>query len=151
MSEPAVLSPGAAAFIETAVACGIPLHRDINADSIEGVAPIQMNVRAGFRRSTARAYLKPARGRPNLRVLTGIDVTKLLIEDGRAVGCTARRSDGSTTEFRAAREVVLSAGSIMSPKLLMLSGIGDGAALQELGIPVVQAIYRALVRTCRIT
>ena len=138
VSEPVTLSLGAAAFIETAVACGIPLHRDINADSIEGVAPIQMNVRAGLRRSTARAYLKPARGRPNLRVLTGIDVTKLLIEDGRAVGCTARRADGSITEFRAEREVVLAAGSIMSPKLLMLSGIGAGAALQELGIPVVQ-------------
>ncbi|MGI4794891.1 MAG: GMC family oxidoreductase [Janthinobacterium lividum] len=140
VSEPAKLSLGAAAFIETAVACGIPLHRDINADTIEGVAPIQMNVRGGFRRSTARAYLKPARGRPNLRVLTEIDVTKLVIEDGRAVGCMARRADGSTTEFRAAREVVLSAGSIMSPKLLMLSGIGDGAALQELGIPVVHSL-----------
>ena len=140
VSEPKTLSPGAAAFIEAAVACGIPLHRDINADTIEGVAPIQMNVKDGFRRSTARAYLRPARKRANLRVLTGITVLKLLIEDNRVVGCTTRRADGSLEEFRASREVVLSAGSIMSPKLLMLSGIGDGAALQEMGIPVVHAL-----------
>jgi choline dehydrogenase len=99
-----------------------------------------MNVRGGFRRSTARAYLRPARKRPNLRVLTGITVTKLLIEQNRVVGCAARRADGSLAEFRARREVVLSAGSIMSPKVLMLSGIGDGAALQGLGIPVVHAL-----------
>ena len=140
VSEPKTLSPGAAAFIEAAVACGIPLHRDINADTIEGVAPIQMNVRDGFRRSTARAYLQPARKRPNLRVLTGVTVSKLLIEGNRVVGCSARRADGSLEEFRARREVVLSAGSIMSPKLLMLSGVGDGDALQALGIPVVHAL-----------
>ncbi len=75
VSEPHTLSPGAAAFIEAAVACGIPRHRDINAAAIEGVAPIQMNVRAGLRRSTARAYLRPARKRPNLRVLTGVTVS----------------------------------------------------------------------------
>ena len=103
---------------------------------IEGVAPIQMNVRGGFRRSTARAYLRPARRRPNLRVLTGVTVTKLLVDNGRVTGCTARRADGTMEVFTAAREVVLSAGSIMSPKLLMLSGIGDGAALQAMGIPV---------------
>lgn len=137
VSEPRTLSPGAAAFIEAAAACGIPRHRDINQAAIEGVAPIQMNVRAGFRRSTARAYLRPARRRPNLQVLTGVTVRKLLIEGGRAVGCLGRRQDGREESFRAAREVLLCAGAIMSPKLLMLSGIGDGGALQELGIPVV--------------
>lgn len=140
VSEPGSLSPGAAAFIEAAVACGIPRHRDINADAIEGVAPIQMNIRGGFRRSTARAYLRPARRRPNLRVLTGVTVTKLLIENGRVIGCDARRADGSPARFTASRETVLSAGAIMSPKLLLLSGIGDGAALQSLGIPV--ALHR---------
>jgi choline dehydrogenase len=143
VSEPRSLSPGAAAFIEAAAACGIPRHRDINEASIEGVAPIQMNVRGGFRRSTARAYLQPARRRPNLRVLTGVTVTKLLVEGGRVTGCSARRADGSAETFAASREVILSAGAIMSPKLLMLSGIGDGAALQELGIPV--ALHRPAV------
>ncbi|MBV8914124.1 MAG: GMC family oxidoreductase N-terminal domain-containing protein [Acetobacteraceae bacterium] len=137
VSEPRTLSPGAAAFIEAAAACGIPRHRDINADSIEGVAPIQMNVRAGFRRSTARAYLQPARRRPNLRVLTGVTVAKLLIENGRATGCIGRREGGPPETFMAAREVIVCAGAIATPKLLMLSGIGDGAALQALGIPVV--------------
>ncbi len=136
VSEPRSLSPGAAAFIEAAAACGIPRHRDINADAIEGVAPIQMNVRAGFRRSTARAYLRPARRRPNLQVQTGVTVTELLIEDGRCVGATGRRADGSAASWRASREVVLCAGSIMSPVLLLRSGIGDGAALQALGLPV---------------
>ncbi|HYZ64952.1 MAG TPA: GMC family oxidoreductase N-terminal domain-containing protein, partial [Acetobacteraceae bacterium] len=159
VSEPRTLSPGAAAFIEAAAACGIPRHRDINADAIEGVAPIQMNVRAGFRRSTARAYLQPARKRPNLRVLTGVTVSKLLIEDGRAVGCVGRRERGTEETFRA-RETIVCAGAIASPKLLLLSGIGDGAALQALGIPVLldrpavgqnlqdHFIVRFIFRTC---
>jgi choline dehydrogenase len=137
VSEPRTLSPGAAAFIEAAASCGIPRHRDINAAAIEGVAPIQMNVRAGFRRSTARAYLQPARKRPNLRVLTGVTVSKLVIEGGRVTGCIGSRPGNPEETFAAAREVILCAGAIMSPKLLMLSGIGDGGALQSLGIPVV--------------
>ena len=80
------LSTGAAAFIASCQALGFPLHRDINDGPIEGVAPIQMNVRRGQRFSTARAYLRPARRRPNLQVLTGIHVQRVLIEDGRAVG-----------------------------------------------------------------
>ena len=142
VSEPRSLSPGAAAFIEAAVACGIPRHRDINADAIEGVAPIQMNVRGGLRRSTARAYLHPARRRPNLRVLTGVTVSKLLIEAGRVIGCQARRA-GVVERFTAAREVVLCAGAIMSPTLLLRSGIGDGAVLQALGLPT--ALHRPAV------
>jgi len=136
VSEPRVLSPGAAAFIEAAAAAGLPRHRDINAAAIEGVAPIQMNVRAGFRRSTARAYLGPARKRPNLQVLTGVTVSRLLVENGRVTGCLGARN-GAPQSFTAAREVILCAGAIMSPKLLMLSGIGDGAALQALGLPVL--------------
>ena len=142
VSEPKSLSEGATAFIEAAAACGIPRHRDINEAAIEGVAPIQMNVRGGFRCSTARAYLAPARRRPNLRVVTGISVTGLTIEDGRVIGCVARQ-DGAERRFVARRETVLCAGAIMSPKLLMLSGIGDGEALQALGIPV--ALHRPAV------
>ena len=137
VSEPRSLSPGAAAFIEAAAAAGIPRHRDINEAGIEGVAPIQMNVRRGRRASTAQAYLRPARRRPNLRVITGVTVSRLVIEDGRATGCIAQRDGGAPETFGAAREVILCAGTIASPKLLMLSGIGDGAALQALGIPVV--------------
>jgi len=137
VSEPRGLSPGAAAFISTCEAMGFPRHRDINDGAIEGVAPIQMNVRNGRRVSTAQAYLRPARGRPNLRVMTGVTAQRLLIEGRRAVGCVVRRRDGSSVELRAGREVVLCAGSIATPKLLMLSGIGDGDALRALGLPVV--------------
>jgi len=96
-----------------------------------------MNVRNGRRVSTAQAYLRPARKRANLRVLTGVTALRLLIENRRAVGCVVRRADGSTAEMRAAREVVVCSGSIATPKLLMLSGIGDGTALQALGLNVV--------------
>ena len=131
------LSQGAAAFVASCRALGFPLHRDINDGAIEGVAPIQMNVRRGRRVSTARAYLRPARRRPNLRVLTGVRAQRVLIEDGRAVGVLARR-DGVAGEerFRAGREVVLCAGAVASPKILMLSGIGNGEDLSALGIPV---------------
>ena len=132
------LSTGAAAFIASCQALGFPLHRDINDGPIEGVAPIQMNVRRGQRFSTARAYLRPARRRPNLQVLTGIRVQRVLIEDGRAVGVSARRDGdaGEEQRFEARREVVLCAGAVASPKLLLLSGIGNGEELSALGIPV---------------
>jgi choline dehydrogenase len=137
VSEPRLLSAGARAFIATCEAMGFPCHTDINDGAIEGVAPIQMNVRRGRRRSTAQAYLRPARNRPNLRVVTGVTVSRLLIEEGRAAGCVARRADGTETVYRATLEVVVCAGSIATPHLLMLSGIGDGAALQAFGLPVV--------------
>ncbi len=136
VSEPRGLSPGAAAFIKACEAMGFPRHRDINDGAIEGVAPIQVNVRRGRRVSTARAYLRPARRRPNLHVVTGVTAQRLLIEGGRAVGCVVRRADGSMAEMRSHREVIVCAGAIATPKLLMLSGIGDGDALQALGVPV---------------
>ncbi len=131
------LSAGAAAFVASCQTLGFPLHRDINDGPVEGVSPIQMNVRRGQRVSTARAYLRPARRRPNLRVLTGVRAQRVLIEDGRAVGVSARR-DGTEGErrFRARREVVLCAGAVASPKLLLLSGVGNGEDLSALGIPV---------------
>jgi choline dehydrogenase len=138
VSEPRRLSPGAAAFLATCDALGFPRCHDMNNGAIDGAAPVQMNVRRGHRNSTARAYLKPARGRPNLRVLTGLTASRLVIEQGRAVGCVAQRADdGTTVTFSAKREVIVCAGAIATPKLLMLSGIGDGAALQALGLPVV--------------
>ncbi len=136
VSEPRSLCTGAAAFIEACVAAGFPRHADINADAIEGVAPIQMNVRRGRRVSTARAYLKPARSRPNLAVHTRTNVSRVLFEHGRAVGCMAQRDGAQPERFSARREVILCAGAVVSPKLLMLSGVGDGAALQALGLPV---------------
>ena len=135
VSEPRGLAPGAAAFLETCAAAGFPRHTDINAASIEGAAPMQLNIRRGRRVSTAQGYLKPARGRANLRVRTGVTVSRILIDGGRAVGVLASQDGGPAAPIRA-REVILSAGAIASPTLLMLSGIGDGAALQALGLPV---------------
>ncbi len=136
VGEPASLSPAAAAFLAACEAAGFPRHEDVNAHAIEGAAPMQLNVRRGRRVSTAQAYLRPARRRPNLRVHTRATVTRLLIERGRAAGCLASRDGAPPAPIHAAREVILCAGAIVSPKLLMLSGIGDGAALQALGLPV---------------
>jgi len=128
---------GCRAFVETCVALGFPRNPDFNGEWYEGVAPNQLNVHRGRRWSPAVAYLRPALKRPNLRVETERLGLRILIEGGRAVGVVVRGPDGQEEIHRARREVILSAGAIESPKLLMLSGIGDGAALQEMGIPVV--------------
>ncbi len=137
VSEPRALGTGAAAFVEACVAAGYPRHADINADAIEGVAPIQMNVRRGRRISTAQAYLRPARRRPNLQVFTRTVASRLTFDGARATGCLARRDGAAEQAFTAAREVVVCTGAVVSPALLLRSGIGDGAALQALGLPVV--------------
>ncbi len=136
VSEPRALSVGAAAFIAACRQAGYPLHRDVNDGAIEGASPVQMNVRHGRRISTARAYLHPARGRPNLRIVTGASARRVVVAQGRATGVEADTPAGRQV-FTAAREVVLCGGAIASPHLLMLSGIGDGAALAALGITPV--------------
>ena len=137
VSEPRVLSQGAAAFLAACQEAGFPLHRDINDGPIEGAAPVQMNVRGGRRISTAQAYLRPARGRPNLRVITGAAAQRVTFAGGRATGVEVALPDGEAARFDAAGEVVLCSGAIATPHLLLLSGVGDGAALQEHGIAPV--------------
>ena len=127
------LSEGGRAFVDACVALGYPRQTDVNDGPIEGAGPIQLNVSRGLRRSTARGYLAPARHRPNLRVETGVTVHRVLIEHGRAVGVMAHRPGAPPYTLRAGR-TILAAGAIATPQLLMLSGIGDGAALQALGI-----------------
>jgi choline dehydrogenase len=130
VSEPRRLARSAQAFVDSAVAAGLPRHRDFNdGTSIEGVGPVQLNVDGHWRSSSARMYLRPAMARANLEVRTGIQAHRLVFEGQRAVGVATAQG-----VFRARRCVVVSAGSIETPKLLMLSGIGDGAALQALGI-----------------
>lgn len=136
VSEPRGLCQGAGAFIAACEAAGFQRHDDVNAAAIEGVAPMQLNVSRGRRISTAQGYLKPARGRPNLRVFTNTTVSRLLIEEGRATGCLAVRDGAMPAPIMAAREVIVCAGAVASPKLLMLSGIGDGDALRALDLPV---------------
>jgi choline dehydrogenase len=127
-------TPGCQAFVAACEALGFPRNADNNAAWFEGVAPNQLNVHKGRRWSPAVAYLKPALGRANLRVLTERLGLRLLFEGARCMGVAVRGPDGAEETHRARREVILSAGAIESPKMLMLSGLGDGAALQSLGI-----------------
>lgn len=130
------LHPLCEPFIASGVAAGLARNADFNGPEQEGIGIYQMTIRNARRNSAARAFLRPAMTRPNVTVLTRAQVTKVLFEGRRAVGVEYRR-DGRTQSVRARREVILSGGAINSPQLLMLSGIGDGAQLAGLGIPVL--------------
>jgi choline dehydrogenase len=106
---------------------------DFGGPEPEGYGLRQGTISRGRRASTAVAYLKPVIGRPNLRILTNQLVGRVTVENGRATGIEIV---GATGRIEARREVVLCAGAIQSPQILMLSGIGDGTALQKLGIEV---------------
>lgn len=123
------------AFAQTAEALGYSLEPDFNVPAPEGFGMPDCTIKDGRRHSTARAFLDPAKGRPNLRVETQALVTRILVENGRATGVEFRRGN-ETHVVRAAREVILSAGAINSPQILMLSGIGPAAHLNEMGITV---------------
>ncbi len=123
-------------FVETGQALGFPESRDFNGPSGEGVGIYQINTRNGLRASTANAYLRPALRRGNLQLTTKARATRILFEAGRAVGVEYDRG-GVRTVVRARREVVLCGGSVATPQLLQLSGVGDGAHLQALGIETV--------------
>src|SRR5690606_24482094 len=124
------------AFFGAVREAGYRVLTDTNGSEQEGFAPLDQGVRGGRRESAARSYLWPVRGRANLEVRTRVMVTKVEVEGGRAVGVRFR--DGEAETLVRAGEVVLSAGAIGSPQLLQLSGIGDKAHLEALGIPVVQ-------------
>ena len=127
--------PAVDKWVEAATAAGYPANSDYNAGDQEGVGLYQLTASNGRRFSAARAYLKPARRRSNLSVLTGLATRRVLFEGNRAVGIEAKSGDG-VVEVRARAEVVLCAGAIGSPQILMLSGIGPGAHLSEHGIAV---------------
>jgi choline dehydrogenase len=121
-------------LMQSAVAAGFATTADLNAEIEEGFARGEVTIDArGRRASTARAYLDPVRGRPNLTVVTGALVERVLIENGRAVGVQYRRH-GAVERPRAAAEVVLAGGAYNSPQLLMLSGIGNADDLKGHGI-----------------
>jgi choline dehydrogenase-like flavoprotein len=130
-------NPYAKAFIEAGVQAGLSENADFNGPTQEGVGWYQVTHRNGERCSAAKAYLAPALGRPNLAVITGAHATRLVLDGHRASGVEYRLADGSTARALARREVLLSSGAFGSPQLLMLSGIGPGAHLRQLGIPVV--------------
>ena len=124
------------ASIEAAVEAGIPRVDDFNTGSNEGISYFQVNQKNGRRWSSARGFLKPALSRPNLKVETHAHATRILFEGKRAVGVEFMQN-GSLRQVLARQEVVLSAGAVASPKILQLSGIGDGALLQQHGVDVI--------------
>jgi choline dehydrogenase len=123
------------AFVEAAVAAGLPANPDYNGETQEGASAPQVTQHKGARWSAARAYLGAASRRPNLEIVTGAEVQRIIVEEGRATGVRYRRGNRELTAT--AGEVVLSAGALASPKLLMLSGIGPGDELQRHGIAMV--------------
>jgi choline dehydrogenase-like flavoprotein len=129
-------NPLSAAFLRAAQQVGIPYTPDPNGADQEGVFYHQVTQRNGWRESASSAFLRPVQHRPNLTVLTGAEVTRVDVEQGRAVGVSYRRRDKEHT-VRADREVLISAGAINTPRLLLLSGIGPAAELEAAGVGVV--------------
>jgi choline dehydrogenase-like flavoprotein len=128
--------PIAEAMVEAGEQMGLNRKQDLNDPGLEGVGYYAHTIKKGKRVSSARAFLKAARKRPNLRVQTHAHVDRVIIENHRAVGVAARVR-GEPQEFSCRGEVILSAGAILSPKILQLSGVGPADHLRSLGIEVV--------------
>ena len=124
-------------WVEAAVGAGFRRNADYNGAEQEGVGYFQLTVAKGRRCSSAKAYLKPASNRKNLKIITDAQAEKILIQDGRAFGVTVNIR-GQSQNIYARREIVLSAGSIGSPQILMLSGIGAASELKKHGINVIK-------------
>ena len=127
------------AFLRGAEQLGIPRNADYNGALQEGISYVQRTAYKRRRVSTARAFLKPARSRANLSVLTNAQATRVLLDGKRAVGVEYAhpRATNRRTKVRAEREVILCGGAINSPQLLQVSGIGPGDLLRDLGVEVV--------------
>ena len=123
-------------FVQAGVQAGYPANPDFNGEQQEGVGMYQVTHKNGERFSAAKAYLTPNLSRPNLQVITGAHATRVITEGRRAVGVEYRQGT-EVRQLRAAREVLLCAGALLSPQLLLLSGIGAGAQLRQHGIGVV--------------
>lgn len=139
ISDPVIRHPASADFIASAVSLGIPKTEDMNGALHDGVGFIQHNILNGQRHSVYMAYVEPVLGRPNLVVRSNCHVQKILFDGTDATGVEVI-VDGERQVIQAAREVILSAGSLNSPQVLMLSGVGPAAELQKLGIPVVRDV-----------
>ncbi|MEG0936946.1 MAG: choline dehydrogenase [Comamonas sp.] len=128
-------NPLAQAFVQAGVQAGHAHNTDFNGLNQEGVGLYQVTHHNGERCSAAKAYLTPVRSRPNLQVITGAQVLRVLMEGRKAVGVEYVQG-GQVQQLRCNREVLLCAGALQSPQLLMLSGIGPGEHLQQMGIEV---------------
>jgi len=130
------LNPLNSAFLDAGQQAGYELTDDINGFSQEGVGRFEMSVEGGFRSTSALAYIHSQPKRDNLKIMTGVKVLRVLVENNRATGVEIAKGD-KVQKIHATREVILSAGAFGTPQLLMLSGIGPEAHLKEHGIPVI--------------
>lgn len=135
--QPGLLAP---VFLEACEQCGIPYNEDYNGEEQEGASLLQYTIWKNKRHSAAAAFLKPVLRRKNLTVRTNTFVRRLLIEHGRAEGVEVMSGHASSERINCRKEVIISAGAILSPHLLMLSGIGDPAELGKQGIDVMHVL-----------
>ena len=129
-----------ALFVQAALQAGLPLSADFNGATQEGVGLYQVTQKNGERMSAAKAYLTPNLGRRNLQVLTGAQVTRVLFDGTRRATGVELQQGGARRELKARREVILAAGALQSPQILLLSGIGAGTELQRVGVPVLHEL-----------
>jgi choline dehydrogenase-like flavoprotein len=125
-------------FVAAAQEAGLSYNPDFNSGRQAGVGFYQTTTRRGRRGSTAVTYLRPVMSNPNLKVITEAHVSRVILENGAAVGIAYRTADGAENTVRVRHEVILSSGALATPKLLMLSGIGPQEDLAKLGIPVIR-------------
>jgi choline dehydrogenase len=137
VSDPRYQNPLSPVFVEAARQAGLPLTDDFNGEQQEGFGWYQTTTRGGSRSSSAEAYLKPVRGRKNLKVLTGAVASRITFEDGRATGVVYSIAGKGAYCEGASKEILLCGGALNSPQLLMLSGIGPAAHLRQHGIEVL--------------
>lgn len=129
-------SPYGQAYIKACEQSGLPTNHDYNGENQTGACHLQFTTKNGKRQSAAVAFLKPIMNRPNLTVITKAPVKQILIENEKAVGVEYLKKGKTATQAKANKEVILSAGTINSPQILMLSGIGSAEELSEHGIVV---------------
>ncbi len=133
------LNPLYEAFIEAGKEAGYPETKDYNGEQQEGFGPMHMTVGGGVRSSTSNAYINPAKNRSNLKILTNVLVQKVILENKIATG-VEYSINGNKKALKANREVILCAGSIGSPQLLQLSGIGPKKVLDDAGVDVLHEL-----------
>jgi choline dehydrogenase-like flavoprotein len=137
VSMPIAPLPICDAYLRAAQEMGIPYNDDVNGAHQDGVGFYQLTQRHARRSSAASAYLNPARTRPNLTIRTNVLTTRIVLEDGRAIGVEIIERDGAPRILRAEREVLIASGAMGSPKLLLQSGIGPADHLNSVGVPVL--------------
>jgi choline dehydrogenase-like flavoprotein len=125
------------AMLQAGAQMGLPVKEDLNREDQEGIGFTPRTIRNGTRVSAASAFLRPAMRRPNLTVVCGVDINKLIFDGRRAIGVQCSQA-GEPRLAKARRDIIVSLGAIESPKLLQLSGIGPAAHLQSVGVPVVR-------------